>query len=302
MPPPVRDLTAAGLAGYDLLDSGGGRKLERIAGVLVDRPSPPALWSPRLDAVAWQQATSRCERTDDGGGFWRHRAAEPSGLELTWSCAGRDLRFALRFTSFGHCGVFVEQAPVWRWLERLLAAQAAALGRAPKFLNLFGYTGAASLVAAAAGAEVFHVDSAKGVLTWGRESAQASGLDERAVRWVHDDARAFLAHSRKKGFRYDAILADPPSWGHGVDRKTVWTIEDGMQPLAGDLAAVLADGGAVALTSHTPGVQHHALRNVLAAAGFAGLVSGDLAVAHHGDERLLPAGVYAMAGAGAVAE
>ncbi len=293
------DLIARSLPGYELLDSGGGRKLERLSGIVVDRPSPQAIWRRRLDAAAWAAATATVVRTKEGGGYWTHRGPEPSDLWLRWQPPlGGELAFRLRFTSFGHCGLFFEQDPVWRLLNRALAAEGQRLGQAAKAVNLFAYTGAASLAMAAAGAEVFHVDSAKGVLTWGKESEAASALGAGRVRWVHDDARAFLAHSAKKGFRYQLILADPPSWGHGADKQT-WDFDEQVQGLVDDCRAVLAPGGRLLLTAHTPGVQRRALVNVLASAGFTALGSGELAVAHRDDDRLLPAGIYAC---GAIAE
>ena len=284
------DLTAAGIPGYELLDSGGGRKLERIAGALVVRPSPPALWRPRLDEAAWRAAPSECVRHADGSGEWRHRQGDPGELRLRWAGA-RELTFLVRFTAFGHCGLFFEQEPVWRFLAERVAALKAA-GRPAKGLNLFGYTGAASLAMAAAGGEIYHVDSARGVLGWGKEAAAASGVD--GVRWVHEDARAFLAHSRRKGFRYDAVLADPPTWGHGAD-KQVWKIEEHLQGLVDDCAAVLADGGCLVLCAHSPGVQHAVLANALAAAGLPASASGDLGVRHRDDPRVLPAGCWSFA-------
>ena len=284
------DLLARPLTGYELLDSGDGRKLERIAGVLVDRPAPPAIWRPAWKPERWAAATSKVERTKDGGGFWKHRGKEPQGLSLDWSPApGRNLRFVLRLTSFGHCGLFFEQEAVWRLLHQL----AGRLGRPAKALNLFGYTGAAALAMAAAGAEVYHVDSAKGVLTWGKESAAVSTLGTGSVRWVHEDALAFLAHSRKKGFRYDLILADPPSWGHGAADE-VWRFDEHVQRLADDAVAVLSDDGVLLMSAHTPGVQHAALGNVLSASGLPGVTSGEFAQVHHQDPRRLPAGIFAL--------
>jgi 23S rRNA (cytosine1962-C5)-methyltransferase len=284
------DLITRPIPGYELLDSGSGRKLERIAGILVDRPSPPAIWRRRLGADRWAAATSRVERTKDGGGFWQHRGREPAGLTLDWTpAAERRLRFALRLTAFGHCGLFFEQEPVWR----LMHGAVSRLGRPAKGLNLFGYTGAASLAMAAGGAEVFHVDSAKGVLTWGKESEAASTLGAGRMRWVHEDALAFLAHSQKRGFRYDAILADPPSWGHGAG-KEVWQFDEHIQALADACASVLSDDGVLLLSAHTPGVQHQALANVLGAGGLSSVISGEFAQTHQTDARLLPAGVWAL--------
>ncbi|HYE06932.1 MAG TPA: class I SAM-dependent methyltransferase [Planctomycetota bacterium] len=288
------DLIAGPIPGYELLDSGEARKLERIAGALVIRPSPAALWRPRLDARAWSEAPSECIRNADGSGQWQHRRGDPGELRFAWQGPGggaRALTLLVRFTAFGHCGLFFEQEPVWRMLAERIAALRAA-GKPAKGLNLFGYTGAASLAMAAAGGEVYHVDSARGVLTWGKESAAASGVD--GVKWVQEDARAFLALSRRKGFRYDCILADPPSWGHGAD-KQVWKIEEHLQGLVDDCVAVLADGGLLVLCAHSPGVQHAALANALGAAGLPAREGGDLGVRHRDDPRVLPAGCWAAA-------
>jgi len=292
----VTDLIATPYPGYDLLDSGDGRKLERIAGVVVDRPSPPAIWRRRLGAEAWAAATSVVVRTPDGGGFWKHRDREPAGLRFPWA-GPRGLEFVLRFTSFGHCGLFFEQEPVWRLLAAATAAASQRLGRQPKVLNLFGYTGAASLAMAAAGAEVFHVDSARGVLAWGKESEAVSELGTGRVRWVHEDAQKFLDHSQRKGFRYDGILADPPSWGHGANKET-WQFDEGLQRLVDSCHAVLAAPGFLLLTGHTPGVQHQALGNVVAAAGFTAVAAGEMGVVHRDDPRVLPAGIFALGGDG----
>jgi 23S rRNA (cytosine1962-C5)-methyltransferase len=293
----MSDLIATAVDGYELLDSGRGRKLERIAGVVVDRPSPQAIWEPRRPQEAWAVATSVCTRTDDGGGYWQHRGGEPKDLAVTWTGSDRRLRFLVRFTAFGHCGVFFEQEAIWR-LIAAACARARASGSA-KMLNLFGYTGAASIVAAASGAAVFHVDSARGVLAWGKDNARANQLSDDAIRWVHDDVRSFLAHSRKRGFTYDVILADPPTWGHGVEKKAVWRFEEHARELVADCAAVLAPGGTLVFTTHAPGVQHHALANAVAQVGAGSVRSGDLGIRHAGDDRILPAGVYACAGPGA---
>jgi 23S rRNA (cytosine1962-C5)-methyltransferase len=287
----MTDLIAAPFPGYALIDSGEGRKLEEIAGVLVDRASPAPLWRPRLDAGAWSKAVGRVERRADGGGNWIWKNKDPGELRLPYDISGRRLNLILRFTSFGHCGIFPEQEPVWRLLHRAVAAR----GRC-KGLNLFGYTGAASLAMAAAGAEVFHVDSAKGVLTWGKSSADASDLGTGNVRWVHEDCVAFLEHSQRKGFKYDVICADPPAWGHGKEKDQMWRIEEHVQQLADLLAGVLAPDGVVVLCAHAPGVQSAAVANVLAAAGLPVAVAGDLMQSHRDDDRRMPAGVFALSG------
>lgn len=280
---------------YELLDSGLGRKLEIIAGVKVTRPSPQAIWKPNLKEDEWNLATSNCIRTKDGGGKWEHKKGASPELTLPFKIDGKTLQFRLKFTSFGHCGIFFEQVPVWQWLYQETKTLKEKLGRAPKMINLFGYTGAASLVMAAAGAEVFHVDSSKGVLEWGKENQALSSLDPKSIRWVQEDAQEFLRHSFKKNFRYDGILADPPSWGHGV-KKEVWDFEKHIHLLAELLLSVLnRENSFLFLTSHTHGVQTEALKNIIADQRWKKIESGELGVKHQHDTRVLPAGIYVTA-------
>jgi len=290
------DLLAAPFPGYALLDSGDGRKLEEIAGIIVDRASPAPIWRPRLDAAQWQRAVGRVERRSDGGGNWQWQSGDPGEVVLPYTIGSRTLRLHLRFTSFGHCGIFPEQEPVWRLLHAAVAARGPCKG-----LNLFGYTGAASLAMAAAGAEVFHVDSAKGVLSWGRSSADASELGSGSVRWIHEDCLAFLDHSARKGFRYDVICADPPAWGHGRTKDQTWQIDQDAQRLTDRLAAVLAPNGVLIMSAHAPGIQAAAVVNLLGAAGLQVGGSGDLLQGHRDDSRLFPAGVFAAVGPDATA-
>lgn len=277
---------------YDLIDSGLGRKLESIAGVLVTRPSPQAIWKPIRKEPEWLKATSNCIRTKDGGGKWEHKKEPPKDLFFPFEIDGRKLQFKLKFTSFGHCGIFFEQIPVWNWLYQEVKILKEKLGRSPKVINLFGYTGCASLVMAAAGAEVFHVDSAKGVLEWGKENQAASKLDPKSIRWVQEDAQEFLKHSFKKGFTYDGILADPPSWGHGV-KKEMWDFEKHISILSELLLSVLNKNDSfLFLTSHTHGVQTEALKNVVFDSRWKSMETGELGVKHTNDGRILPAGIY----------
>ena len=153
--------------------------------------------------------------------------------------------------------------------------------------------GAASLAMAAAGAEVFHVDSAKGAVNWGKENGQLNKNIPGSIRWLHEDARAFLQFSAKRGFTYDCILADPPSWGHGVQKKDVWTFESEIAELAQACHDALNPGGTFILSCHTHGVQYEALRNVLSGMDMSVCAAGELGVQHAHDERILPAGIYA---------
>ncbi len=289
----MTNLTSQNISGYTLLDSGHGKKLEIIAGVTVERPSPQAIWAPRLDESEWKRATSVCIRKNDGGGTWKHRAdREPQNLVIEHD----NLKFKLKFTSFGHCGVFFEQKVVWDTLVAESTRLQAELNRPIKFLNLFGYTGCASLAVAATGAEVFHVDSSKGVLTWGKENAELSKLDTKKIKFVQEDARAFIKHSLRKGFKYDGILADPPSWGHGAN-KEVWEFEQMIHELVMDCFNVLTrEKSFFFLSSHTHGVQSEALRNLMNDHRSKKDINvGELGVRHSNDERILPAGIYSFA-------
>jgi 23S rRNA (cytosine1962-C5)-methyltransferase len=275
---------------YQLLDSGLGQKLEVISGVTVVRPCPQAIWGPRLAKSEWDKATSISRRTKEGGGKWEHKKGEPKDLRFKWS----ELQYELRFTPFGHCGIFFEQVPVWETLHAQVKKYTKTIGRKPKCLNLFGYTGAASMAMALAGGEVFHVDSAKGVLTWGEKNHKLSG-GNLSLKWVQEDALKFVEHSVRKGFQYDVILADPPSWGHGAN-KEVWNFDEQIHFFTKNLIKILnKDQSLLFLSSHTHGVQHEALKNILAESKFfSNLQAGELGVKHLNDERILPAGIYCM--------
>jgi 23S rRNA (cytosine1962-C5)-methyltransferase len=280
------------LTHYQLLDSGLGRKLEVISGLRVNRPSPQAIWKPLSKEAEWKLSTSEVLRTKDGGGKWEHKKEPSPHLTFPFDIGGKTLQFKLKFTSFGHCGVFFEQIPVWQWLYQEVKLLKQKLGRPPKVINLFGYTGCASIVMAYAGAEVFHVDSSKGVLDWGKESQSLSKISSESIRWVQGDAQEFIRHSFKKNFQYDGILADPPSWGHGV-KKEVWDFEKHIHLLVeGMLSLLHKENSFLFLSSHTHGVQPEALKNLISDKRWKKMSCGELGVKHQNDPRILPAGIY----------
>jgi len=210
-------LETKGLEDYALLDSGHGRKLERFGALTLDRPEEQAIWTPKLPPETWERADAvfTGDVDEEGAGRWKRRA----GLAEFWECRHGPIRFSCRFTSFRHVGAFPEQEAHWSFMrERLMAA-----GGAPSLLNLFGYTGLASLIAAAAGAEVTHVDASKKAIAWARENQSLSGLDDRPIRWILDDATKFAAREVRRGRRYDGILLDPPKFGRGP-KGEVWDI------------------------------------------------------------------------------
>jgi 23S rRNA (cytosine1962-C5)-methyltransferase len=213
-------LTTKGLDDYELLDSGRGRKLENFGGVILNRPEEQAIWTPRLPEAEWNKAdaTFTGDTDEEGAGRWKRR----NGLDEAWTCRHGSIRFSCRFTSFRHVGAFPEQAAHWSWMLSRLEAVRAGGGR-PSVLNLFGYTGLASLVAAEAGAEVTHVDASKKAIAWARENQALSGMEKVPIRWIVDDAGKFAAREVRRGRRYDGILLDPPKYGRGP-KGEVWDL------------------------------------------------------------------------------
>ncbi len=233
---------------YRLLDFGEGRRLERFGGVAVDRPCPTAEGLAKAEPALWPSAELRFDRAESQQGAWSGAAAMPE----PWTLRCGALAFELKPTPQGQVGVFPEQAGNWRWIRRQVEA-AASVGRPLRVLNLFAYTGGSTLAAAAAGAEVVHVDAAKNVVAWARRNAQHSGLGACPIHWIVEDARKFVRRDVRRGGRYDAVILDPPSYGHGR-RGEVWRLS---KHLTGLLAACAELTGGrprfVLLTCHTPG-------------------------------------------------
>ena len=228
-------LVTRGWSDYALLDSGDGRKLERYGPYTVVRPEPQCFWMPR-DPAAFAAATAtfdpQQEKDDEDAGRWRFDAHGPvDAFPLSW----RDVKFVGRFTPFRHLAFFPEQAANWEWLD----ARIRSLQR-PKVLNLFGYTGVASLAAAAAGAEVTHVDASKKSVAYARENAELSGMSDKPIRWIVEDARKYVAREVRRGAKYQGIILDPPKYGRGPTGE-VWRLFEDMPGLLADCAALLAD-------------------------------------------------------------
>lgn len=243
--------------GYQLLDSGEGRKLEQVGPYRLDRQAPHAFWE-RRRADAWKDVHAVHHRSDKGGGHWSTRAALPESWEV--DLAG--LRVLVKPTPFGHVGLFAEQQASWKWMRERIAERVAA-GTTPAVLNLFGYTGIASLSCAAEGATVCHVDAARGVVDWARENALLSGLQDRPIRWIVEDALAFCRRELRRDRRYHAIVLDPPTYGRGA-KKEKWKIEEDLAELLG-LCVDLLDQEPLFLhlSCHTPGWSPGVLKNVV---------------------------------------
>jgi len=227
-------VSSPGFADYALLDCGAGRKLERFGRIVVDRPEAQALWQPRLEKSEWAKANCvfSASGEDDEKGKWRIDKPVPD----SWPVNVDGVTMLCKLAGLWHLGLFPEQRPHWRWMLEQLAK---VKGEPPRVLNLFGYTGAASLLAAKAGAEVTHVDASKKAIAWGRENQAASKLDAAKVRWILDDAAKFAAREVRRGRSYHMILVDPPKFGRGPEGE-VWDLFTHLPALLSDCAKLLA--------------------------------------------------------------
>lgn len=266
---------------YALLDSGGGRKLERYGRFTVVRPEPQCLWSPRLPPSVWEQADAVFDPADEeDAGRWRFSGRPVEAWPLAWG----DVRFNGRFTAFRHLAFFPEQAANWAWLEGRLRG----LSDTPKVLNLFGYTGVASLVCAAAGAAVTHVDASKKAIGWARENAALSGLEDRPIRWICEDARRYVQREARRGSRYEGIILDPPKYGRGPTGE-VWRLFEDLPELSALCAELLSERASfLILNAYAARISGAALAGLLADRlnGRGGAVEwGELALVEDGGER-----------------
>lgn len=272
---------------YALLDSGDGRKLERFGPVVLARPCAQAVWRPMRPGTDWQGATAAFDREE--GLRWQNRGALPE----RWIVEVDGLRFRLSGTDFGHLGIFPEQRAQWRWIGERLAGPA---GPRKRVLNLFAYSGGATLAAARAGAEVCHLDASRGMVDWARENAALNRLPADAVRWMVDDAIKFVRRERRRGTRYDGIILDPPTFGRGRGGE-VFKIERDLPDLLDDLRALLTDAPCFFLLSaHTPGFSPVILGNLLRAAlpGAGGVVThGEMLLDGGPDILPVPSGAWA---------
>lgn len=283
-------LREEGWEGYALLDSGHGRKLERYGRIIVDRPEPQALWAPTLPEARWREAAAvfknASEREEDEGGQWDFQIKNPPE---TWPIQVEGVTMLSRFMAFRHLGLFPEQRPHWAWMKERIN------GKPLKILNLFAYTGAASLIAAKAGAQVTHVDASKKAITWAKDNQAASKIDEKAVRWICEDARKFVQRELRRGNKYDGILLDPPKYGRGADGE-VWRFETDVAPLLKDCAALLSDDASfMILTAYALRLSSIALAHMMTdVAPTRGAIDyGELVLTDETATRPLPTSLYA---------
>ena len=216
---------------YEVLDTSGGEKLERWGDYLLVRPDPQVIWNTPKDLPGWRKMNGHYYRSSKGGGEW-----EFFNLPKQWEIAYKDLRFNLKPFSFKHTGLFPEQAVNWDWFSDKIKNA----GRPVKVLNLFAYTGGATLAAAAAGAAVTHVDASKGLVNWAKENAKSSGLEAAPIRWLVDDCMKFVEREIRRGNHYDGIIMDPPSYGRGP-KGEIWKIEDSIYDFIKLCTQILSD-------------------------------------------------------------
>jgi 23S rRNA (cytosine1962-C5)-methyltransferase len=283
-------------ADYELIDSGDGEKLERFGQYILRRPDPQALWRKGLDEKEWKGADASFLRTGESG-KWKKGENMPS----EWFIKIKELKFLIKPTAFKHTGLFPEQEPNWDFIkskvESYKVIKSEKKDNTPiKILNLFGYTGGATLAVLSAGVEVTHVDGSKSAITWARQNAEASGLADRKVRWIEDDARKFVQREIKRGNKYDAIIMDPPAFGHGAN-KEVWKIEEDFIKLLDSCLEILSDQPLFVLVNgYSAGYSAIAYENSLSPLlkKMGGQIeSGELTIEESKSGRLLPAGIFA---------
>ena len=242
---------------YEVLDTSDGEKLERWGKYVLVRPDPQVIWQNTHKAAEWKKKNAHYHRSNKGGGEW-----EFIDLPNEWEISYKNLRFRLKPFSFKHTGLFPEQAANWDWFSELIRERVRE-GKTVKVLNLFAYTGGATLAAAEAGAQVTHVDASKGMVQWAKENAVASGLGDKPIRWLVDDCEKFVEREIRRGNHYDAVIMDPPSYGRGP-KGEIWKIEDAIHPLVKLCAEILTDNPLFFLinsytTGFAPGVLSYLL-------------------------------------------
>jgi|SRR6185503_7772453 len=277
-------LITQGIPDYELLDAGDGEKLERYGSVVLSRPDPQALWSKEHPQAFWDKADGRYVRSGSTG-KWETKPNFPT----EWEIGINNLRFFIRATSFKHTGLFPEQVSNWTWSQDLIKKSS----KPVNVLNLFGYTGAASLAAVQAGANVVHLDASKTAVSWARENANLSGLGEAPIRWIVEDVLSFVRREIKRGNTYDAIIMDPPSFGHGPGDE-LWKIEEDFTTLISLCKKLLSsDPLFFLINGYAAGYSSLAFAYNLSSLEGGVIEHGDLTIAQSGSDRLLPCGIFA---------
>ena len=244
---------------YEILDMANGEKLERWNNIYLVRPDPQIIWNDKQYPEKWKQANARYNRSSTGGGHWDYKKRLPD----SWQIKYKNLTFNIKPMGFKHTGIFPEQAVNWDWMMDKIQNEIKTTNREVKVLNLFAYTGGATVACLYAGASVCHVDSSKGMVAWAKENAVSSGLQERPVRYIVDDVVKFVQREIRRGNKYDAIIMDPPSYGRGTNGE-VWKFEENLPMLIEICMQVLSDNPLFFLiNSYTTGTSSMVLENLL---------------------------------------
>jgi len=268
---------------YCLLDSGSGKKLERYGPYSIVRPASQAIWMPCLSEGVWQSADAQFTR--EGRYRWEKQ------INGRWTVEIEGLHFYLQPTDFGHLGVFPEQSDLWKWIRQRLQS-----AHGMKLLNLFAYSGGATLAAASVGAKVCHVDASRGMVSWARKNAALNSFEKKPIRWIIEDVRKFLTREKRRNNRYDAIVLDPPTYGRG-SKGEVFKFEKDLYPLLEECRALLNDHASFfILTCHAPNITPMTLGNLLIQVmrEWGGITDhGELLLKGEKDVFPLPTGVFA---------
>ena len=273
---------------YEIIDMANGEKLERWNNIVLVRPDPQIIWKNKTFPEKWNKANAVYKRSNKGGGGWNYKTKLPE----SWQIKYKDLTFNIKPMGFKHTGLFPEQAVNWDWMiNKIKNAK-----RPKKVLNLFAYTGGATVACLYAGASVCHVDSSKGMVAWAKENIQASGLQDRPVRYIVDDVIKFVNREIRRGNKYDAIIMDPPSYGRGANGE-VWKFEENLPELVNLCTQVLSDKPLFFLiNSYTTGISSTVLQNILeltVSKKYKGKVSnGEIGLPMTNSKMVLPCGIY----------
>ncbi len=294
--PELALLTSPDWTDYALLDSGGGAKLEQYGPYVFIRPEHQAVWQPALPEARWQAAHAIFRATsEESGGHWEFRKP----VEPAWTMTYKGLKFQVQTSNSRHMGVFPEQAAHWDWLAKRIQGRLAGDAQPVRVLNLFGYTGAATLAAAQAGAQVTHVDASKKSVAWARQNQSLSGLERRPVRWLVDDAFKFVQREVRRGSKYEGLLLDPPKFGRGPEGQ-VWEFFEGLPDLLQACRALLSDQPLfVVLTAYAIRASalsvYYSLEEMVAGLG-GETITGELALVEQSAGRLLSTAIFARWG------
>ena len=273
---------------YEIIDMANGEKLERWKDIILVRPDPQIIWKDKSFPNKWKDANAVYKRSSTGGGAWEYKKKVPTN----WQVKYKNLTFNIKPMGFKHTGLFPEQAANWDWMiEKIKSAK-----REIKVLNLFAYTGGATVACLSAGASVCHVDSSKGMVSWAKENVISSGLQERPVRYIVDDVVKFVNREIRRGNKYDAIIMDPPSYGRGTNGE-VWQFEENIYDLVDLCTKVLSENPLFFLiNSYTTGISSTVLANILnltVSKKYKGTVeSGEIGLPMENSKLILPCGIY----------